>query len=452
MGLGARLAIFFAAVAATTALLVGGASYITTDRQVIAEVDDFLKQRAEEISDGRRDQPRNRGDGRSDNDTPDDGQVIVAVSPDAEVQVLDRGGEVLSNTGLLLPVDQADRKLTEDDGPARLRTVTIDDTEYRMITEHLPGDGAVQVARSLEESSSLLGVLQTRIVLVAGMVALLAAAAGWVVAQRTTRPLRALTNAVDEVAETRDFSVPVPTSGRDEIGRLGRGFNRMLATLHVSQEQQHRLVQDAAHELRTPLTSMTANVEWLLRAPDIDAETRSQTLAGIRRELGELNDVMAEVIELATDSHRPSEFEPVDLADVARTAVARFVRRSGRDVTIEAQPTPVLGDADALARALTNLLGNAHKYSPDGSPIAVGVTPSGVFVDDEGPGIPPAERAAVFERFYRRDEDRSKPGSGLGLSIVAGIVEQHGGRCSIGDSPQGGTRIGFSLPPAPNDR
>ena len=440
MGLGARLAILLAGVAAATALLVGAASYVTADRQVTTEVDQFLKGRAREITDGQRQQPPARGDGRGND------QTLVSVSPDAEVQVLGSDGAVVANTGVLLPVGDTDVALASRDGRASLRDVSVDGVDYRMITEHRNGGGAVQVARSLEESAALLSALQTRILAVTAVVALMAAVAGWIVAQRTTRPLRALTDAVDEVAETQDFEVPVPTSGRDEVGRLARGFNRMLAALHLSQEQQRRLVQDAAHELRTPLTSITANVEWLMRAPDVDADSRRETLAGVRREVGELNDVMSEIIELATDSHVRPEMTPMDLTAVVGIVVERFARRSEREVKLHAEPVRVTGDADSLGRAVANLLDNAHKYSPAGAPIGVEVGPGGVFVDDAGSGIPEDERALVLDRFYRRPEHRSEPGSGLGLSIVAGIVEQHGGVVHVGESSLGGARVGFSLP------
>ncbi|NNE96624.1 MAG: HAMP domain-containing histidine kinase [Acidimicrobiales bacterium] len=442
MGLGARLATGFAVVAVATALVVGGASYITTGRQVTAEIDQFLEQRADEIADGRRDKPRDRRDRQSDN------PVVVSVSPDAEVQILDGDGDVVSNTGLLLPVDDTERELADENRRAVLRTITIDGTDYRMITDHLDGGGAIQVARSLEESESLLDVLRTRTLATAGIVAVLAASAGWVLAQRTTRPLRTLSNTVDEVAETRDFAVTVPTTGRDEVGRLGDGFNRMLRALQRSQQQQHQLVQDAAHELRTPLTSVTANIDWLMRAPELEPDARHATLAGVRRELAELNNVMAEIIELATDSHQPPATVPVDLAAVVYTAVDRFVHRTGRNVTTTTSPVVVLGDADSLDRAVTNLLTNADKYSPAGSTIAVEVGPDGVFIDDAGPGIPVSERDRVFDRFYRRDQDRPMPGSGLGLSIVASIVEQHGGDVAVTESPLGGARVGFRLPPA----
>ncbi len=439
MGLGARLALLFAAVAAATAFLVGGASYVTTDRQVTAEVDQFLKERFTDLTNGDRQQPSDRRDQRRDPEP-------IAISADSEVQVLSESGDIVSNTGLLLPVSDTDLQVADRNNDAVLRTVVIDDTDYRMITGHLDGGGAIQVARSLDESTGLLEVLQTRLLIIAGTLAALAAAVGWIVAQRTTRPLRALTSAVGTVAETKDFTTPVEASGHDEVGRLADGFNRMLDALRSSQEQQHRLVQDAAHELRTPLTSITANVDWLVRAPDVDSQTRSETLGGIRRELGELNDVIAEIIELATDRHAPPSLVPTDLVAVVESAVDQFRRRSGRTVSVTAAPAMVRGDADALERAVTNLLSNADKYSPAPAPVAVEVGPDGVYVIDAGPGIPESDRHLVFSRFYRRDEDRAKPGSGLGLSIVAGIVEQHGGTVAVADAPQGGARVGFRIP------
>ena len=452
MGLGARLAIVFATVAAATALLVGAASYVTADRQVIAEIDSFLKERVDEITGGQREQRNGRGnDGRNNGDDGDATLTATApdvFSPDSEVQFLDREGNVTSRSGstIVIPVDEIDIEIADRDVDTVIRTIDIDGTDFRLITEHIDGVGAVQVARSLDESVGLLGVLQTRLVFIALSLALLAGAVGWIVAQRTTRPLRALTNAVDEVAETRNFSVPVPAKGNDEVGRLAGGFNRMLDALQLSQMQQRRLVQDAAHELRTPLTSITVNVDWLMMASDLDENARTETLGGIRRELTALNGVIAEIIDVATDSYVAAEFVPTDLVSVANDAIAQFHERTGREVTVNAQPTRVMGDPASLDRAITNLLSNADKYSPANGAITVDVANGSIFVNDSGPGIPEADRQLVFLRFYRRDNDRSKPGSGLGLSIVSSIVEHHGGRVDLGDSSLGGARIGFVLP------
>ena len=444
MSLGARLALVFAAVAAITALTVGGAAFISTDRQVSSEIDRFLRERATEIAEGQRIRPQARGDGVARGRGR-----IIAVSADAEVQILAADGRVISNTDLLLPVDEADIGLASGVGsPAiSIRTATIDGQDYRIFTRSLQPVGAIQVARSLQESDDLLEDLQARLGVITIVAALVAAAIGWMLAQRTTRPLRSLTAAVDEVAETQDFSVPVPTSGNGEVGRLGSGFNRMLAALQQSEEQQRRLVQDAAHELRTPLTSVTANLDWLERASDLDDETRTATLGSVRREVDELNNVITEIIQLATDSREEPTLVRTDLAPVVQEAVSLFRERTDRTVNVNAETAQVIADVDGVGRAVANLLSNADKYSPADAPIGVTVSPAGIYVDDAGPGIPEAEREMVFDRFYRRDEDRAMAGSGLGLSIVASIVEQHGGLLHVSTSPLGGARVGFSLPP-----
>ena len=452
MSLGGRLALVFAGLVTLTAALVGGASYLTTERQVIGEIDDFLHQRSAEIVSGRRETPRQGNDrrerpGGSGDDGAPDGTIVVAVEPDSEVQLLDDDGDIVSNIGLALPVEQADAEVASGGDTTELRTVAVDGQEYRMITRSLPDGGAVQIARSLEESEDLLEVLQLRIVAIAGALAVLAAIGGWILARRTTRPLRSLTTSVDAVAATHDLSVPVEVTGRDETARLARGFNDMLAELDLSREQQRRLVQDAAHELRTPLTSITANVDWLARVDDVDAEVRTETMRSVRRELGELNLVITEIIELATHRRELPDVEAHDLADVAREAVASYWERTGREVVVRASGSPVLGDADALGRAVDNLLSNADKYSPAVAPVAVDVGDGELWVTDGGGGIPEPERARVFDRFYRREEDRARPGSGLGLSIVAGIVGAHDGEVEVTDASGGGARVGFRLPP-----
>ncbi len=464
MGLGGKLAIAFAVLVAATGLLIGGASYLTTGRQVSDEVDDFLRERANELVDGDRQSPdgrndrgsrnnnNNNGDGDGDDQEPQGaGGISLAFEPDTEVQLLDEGGEIVSNSGLLLPVTDKDIALADDqEHSAQLRTEVIDGDEYRIITQPWPGGGAVQVARSLDESNDLLAVLQSRLLIIAGIMAAIAAVAGWFLARRITQPLRSLSTAVDAVAETRDTAAPPAlaqaAAGADEVGQLARGFDRMLRALDLSRKQQRRLVQDAAHELRTPLTSMKANLDWLSRADDIDDATRADALASVRTELGELNQVITEIIELATDRHKLRPFAPVDLALVAEAAVDRFESRSGRTVELRSDSTIVDGDPDALRRAVTNLLSNADKYSSQGEPVMVETSAGGVWVSDRGEGIPEEDRALVFDRFYRRPADRSQPGSGLGLSIVASIIDAHGGSVEVTEADGGGARVGFRLP------
>ena len=454
LGLGARLAIAFALLAAMTALVTAGVSSASTNREVKQDVDRFLRERAEDIAEGRRLRPPPRP-GNEDRETSRDAtasddtleSVLRAVEADAEVQLLDESGAILAVAGVELPVTDADLAFVDRAGAPLFRTVEVGGDEYRMITRHIDGGGAVQVAQSLAETNELIGSIQTRLVFVGVGLSGLAALIGWAVAARATRPLRRLARSVESVAATQDLSLRVGVDRTDEIGRLAEEFDHLLSTLAASREQQHRLVQDAAHELRTPLTSVRANIDFLERASDLEVETRQDILASIKSELGELSIVLAEVVELATESHDVAQFSPIDLAEVAEAALAQFELRSARPAVRDLAPFTVLGDQAMLVRAASNLIGNADKYSPPGTPITVKVSQDGLSVADQGQGIPAVDRERVFDRFYRSDGARSASGSGLGLAIVKKIAVEHGGSVWIGDSPSGGALVGFTVPP-----
>lgn len=454
LGLGARLALAFGLFAAIMALATAAVSSASTQGELKRDVDRFLSERADDIAEGRRLRPSpRRGDGNNDQ-PPDEGDgvdgaidsVLRAVEADAEVQVLDESGQILATASVELPVDEADLAFVDKRSTPLLRTVDVDGVEYRMITRHIDGGGAVQVAQSLAETNDLLGRIQTRILLLGVGLSGVAALIGWGIASRTTRPLRQLARSVESVAATQDLSVRVGVDRTDEIGRLADEFDHMLATLAESREQQQRLVQDAAHELRTPLTSVRANIDFLERADDLDDPTRQEILASIKAELGELSVVLAEVVELATESHDPGAYAPVDLARVADIALAQFELRSARVAVRNLKPSTVLADESMLSRAAANLIGNADKYSPPDLPIIVTVADGALSVADLGPGIPPADRARVFDRFYRMDQARSAPGSGLGLAIVKKIATEHGGSVWVTDNSPNGAVVGFTLP------
>ena len=145
----------------------------------------------------------------------------------------------------------------------------------------------------------------------------------------------------------------------------------MVRSLALSREQQHRLVQDASHELRTPLTSLRTNVEVLRRAKSIDADERDQLLGDINVELVELSELVGELVELATDQHTAEVAERVQLHEVIAAAVDRFSRRHGREVVTDLEPSHLMGRPGMLDRAVTNLLENAHKWGPIGTPVEV---------------------------------------------------------------------------------
>jgi two-component system sensor histidine kinase MprB len=460
LGFSARLAILFALLVALTALLTGGFASASTDRRIKDNVDQFLRERALDIAEGRRRPQRSRPDDRNrgndqdndllvgESDSVDGDSVERAVEADAVVQVLDSRGVVIARTGIALPVSEADISMASDRAPVLLRTETINGEPFRMATMTLGGgDGAVQVAQSLESTNLVLGEIRSQVIVASVALSALAGLIGWAVASGTTRPLRRLTRSIEEVRETQDLTRPVALDRSDELGRLSTSFDELLQTLAASRDQQQQLVQDAAHELRTPLTSVRANIDFLQRAPNLDEETRTMTLASIRSELGELSDLLGEVVELATESDDPATFERIDLVTAAEAALAQFEIRSARRVERDMSSSFVMGNHAALTRAIGNLIGNADKYTPDAAaPIRVQVEGGRVMVADRGPGIPAEDRAKVFERFWRADEARSASGSGLGLAIVKKAVDDHRGTVFVHERLGGGAEIGFQLP------
>ncbi len=447
MSLRARLALLFGVLGLVVSALVGVLAYRVTRVELADTTDDFLRQRAGEISAGIRPAPDRRGPpGPPPN-------VVLPFDPDAISRIIGRNGEVVNESGGTLPAtaalaDLVDERSGRNRDPKQVfEDIEIDGEPYRMITQSLPEGGVVQVARSTAETEAVETNLVTRFALIAAGGGLLAALAGWFIARRTTAPLRRLADVAGEVAETRDFSTEITISRTDEIGQLAGSFQEMLDALETSREQQHRLVHDAGHELRTPLTSLRANVALLERAKNLPEAERAEILAAVNAELGELTGLFTELIDLATDQGELDEpAEVLDMNDVVRTTVQRWQRRVDRPIRVESTSAYVQGHEAMLERALTNLLGNANKFSDPGEPVEVVARAGSVCVRDSGPGIPEADRAHVFERFYRADVTRSMPGSGLGLAIVGQIVERHGGTTWVAESPSGGAEVGFRLP------
>ena len=263
MSLRWRLLAVFAVLGA---LAIGAANltaWLSTSNELRGEVDDFLVQRGNEILEGRRQLPQ--GPGGFGNGGPPGTPGTFA--PDVVTQVLDEDGAIEQSLGQALPVDDADRAVAAGSDDARLSTVTVDGVELRVLTVHLRGGGAVQIARELTETDDVLTALAGRLALITLTGAALAGLVGWLVARRITGPVRALADTAEQVAATQDLTTPIPVQGDDEVGRLARSFNTMLGALSDSRRQQQQLIQDASHELRTPLTSLRTSAELLERGP-----------------------------------------------------------------------------------------------------------------------------------------------------------------------------------------
>jgi two-component system sensor histidine kinase MprB len=462
-----RLILLFGFVALAVSVVVGGSSYRATSSEVAGATDDFLQARAADIVDGARETPRDR---RSQRNNGGNTVLGLAFDPDAIVQSVAADGVVRSTSSRSLPITDATQRVIDLRVENNQRQfgvfedITINGEPYRMFTQTLPNGGALQVARSTAEDDSLLRSLLTRFVVIAAAATVGASLLGWWIARRTTEPLRRLADVAATVTETRDFSVDVPVDRSDEIGTLAASLRTMLTALETSQRQQRSLVQDASHELRTPLTSLRANVALLERienAPvQVTPDDRAAVLAAISAEVAELGSLFDELIDLAAESDdRDAPLVPLRLDEVVARAVGRWEQRTDRVIELRTEPITINGNEAMLERAVTNLIGNAHKFSPPDEPVEVvvellgsrdgrvGSGPSdvGVSVRDGGPGIPPSDRARVFDRFHRAETTRTMPGSGLGLAIVAQIVEHHGGEVWATDSDRGGADVGFRV-------
>ena len=354
-----------------------------------------------------------------------------------------------SSQGISLPIEEEDVAVAEG-APRLLRDVRVEGRHLRMITEQ-HDFGAIQIARSMEEIDETLSGLT---VLLAGVSiggVILAGGLGLVVARGAMRPVDRLTEAAEHVAVTQELEARIDVDRDDEIGRLADSFNAMLAALEESRRQQRQLVHDAGHELRTPLTALRTNIELLARAGDMPESQRDALLDDVTFELRELSDLVAEIVDLATDASVADEpVADLDLADVVERVASRARRRTGRTITVTAGPHRMMGRRVMLERAVSNLVDNAAKWSPEGGEIAITLDGGRLAVHDAGPGIADEDKDRIFDRFYRAETARSAPGSGLGLSIVKRVAEDHGGEVFVGDAPGGGATVGFTFSTGPH--
>ncbi|WP_395640710.1 sensor histidine kinase [Pseudolysinimonas sp.] len=283
--------------------------------------------------------------------------------------------------------------------------------------------------------------------------------------------LRPLTRVVETAARVSELplesgavSMPerVPVDAPEtEVGRVGTALNRLLgkvesslAVRHASEQKLRRFVADASHELRTPLASIRGYAELGQRPARLPADT-ARSLERIQAESVRMSTLVEEMLLLARlDAGRDLLMDDVALGGILVEAVAD-AQVAGPDhhwhLELPDEDVEVRGDADRLRQALGNLLANARLHTPPGTTVAAGLaaSPTGAVltVADDGPGIDPAVRPTLFERFSRGDDSRSRRAgsTGLGLAIVAAVVEAHGGSVEVESAP-GRTVFRVDLP------
>ena len=368
------------------------------------------------------------------------------------VQALLSDGNAVYPTAqeLTLPIAEADIAIVNGSGSI-LRDVDVEGRHLRMITSS-HDIGAIQIGRSLDEVDAALSGLTVVLALVSLGGVGVAAGLGLMVARGALGPIGRLTKAAEHVAETQELEARIAVERDDEVGRLAASFNHMLAALEESRQQQQRLVHDAGHELRTPLTALRTNIELLARGDDMPSRDRKSLLDDITFELQELSNLVTEVVDAATDADVADEpMVGVALNQLVGRMIERARRRTDLEIRSELESFHMVGRRVMLERAVANLLDNAAKWSPAGASIDVSLSDGRLEVRDHGPGIDAEDRPRVFDRFYRSDAARGSPGSGLGLSIVKRVVENHNGFVFAEAAADGGAVVGFQLPMLPAD-
>ena len=368
---------------------------------------------------------------------------------DVLVQAAAADGRVArpSTEQVAFPVSNATREAARGERGQFFSDATVMGTRVRMLTVPLRPGFALQLVRPLNE----IGGALRRVGLILVFVALggigVAAALGALVARAALAPVLRLTRQTEVVAETQDLAHRIDLHGRDELSRLGASFNTMLAALEESQQAQRQLVADASHELRTPLTSLRTNVEVLARRRDLADAKREELLRDVIGQLEEMSLLVTNLVELASDQPADVELTDTQLDTLAQEAIGRAQRLAPQiSFNADLEESIVRAVPGRLERAIANLLDNAVKWSQPGDEIAVRVTRGEVAVRDHGPGIGDEDLPYVFNRFYRAVAARSMPGSGLGLTIVKQVAEEHGGTVTIERPEGGGTLVRLKLP------
>jgi two-component system sensor histidine kinase MprB len=369
--------------------------------------------------------------------------------PEGLAQLVLPSGHVLRRTGSeeSVPVDSRAREIARSGSGEYLTDTTVNDTHLRVLTRGAGDNGAVQLARPLDEVDRQLDRVVLVLLLVGAAGVALGAALGALVARTALSPVASFTRRTEELAGHGDTSQRIDTERTDELGRLARTFNTTLDALERSVEAQRHLVADASHELRTPIASLRANIQTLEHDQRLPAAERESLRADILQELDELTSLVADIVELARGAKPGELVDDVRVDRIVEDVAARARARAQDGVTLDVrtEPTLVRGEPERIQRAISNLVDNALKWSPDGGTVEIELAAGGLSVRDHGPGFAESDLPHVFERFYRADSARALPGSGLGLAIVRQAAEAHGGQVQAANAPGGGALLQVSF-------
>jgi heavy metal sensor kinase len=341
-----------------------------------------------------------------------------------------------------------------------LETLTLAEREHRVrsLYASIGADTVLQLGWSLEDDEKFLGKFQEIFgTTVAGVMAF-AALLGWFMAKRAMASVEEVTRTARRIS-AEDLSQRVPVRGQgSEIGKLAATFNDMLDRIQTLVTERKEMTENIAHDLRSPVTRIRGIAEMALtagKAIDEHEAAAANTIEECDRLLEMINTML--YISQAEGGARKPTMEEIDMSRVVRDACelfqpvaedkgVRLIARIDSDLKVR-------GERQLLQRMVANLIDNALNYTPSSGTVTVSVNGDenlGVIsVEDTGIGISPEELPRIFRRFYRCDQSRSRPGTGLGLSLVSAIVNSHRGKITVSSTPQVGTTFTVTLPRAP---
>ncbi len=343
---------------------------------------------------------------------------------------------------------------------ARIQTVEGEGERWRAMAGPVAIGGAgviLRVARSEERLRRQLREILVVLVLGLPLVVVLAGGGGYILARGALAPIDQMSADARRISAERLHERLSVSNQHDEIGRLAAVINGTLARLESSFEQLRRFTADASHELRTPLAVIRSIGEVALGEPRTPAEYKD-ALGSMLEEVDRLTHLVDTLLRLSYGDAGTVRLarEHVDAGQLTREAVsslAVLAEERNQRLSVDG-PSGLMTIADRLVlrEAITNLVDNAIKYSPDGSRIearaALDAQHVVITVTDEGPGIAAEHRERIFDRFFRVDEGRSREsgGTGLGLAIARWAVEANGGRLSVEPAARGGSTFRIVLP------
>ena len=466
-GIRVRLTLWYLLVLAIVLALLGGGVYFALRESLDDSLEASVRSRSDallgvvRLEDGRPVLPDSVVNAAPVPD--DDGDFDDDVDDEQYARTWDRAGNVVSDSGGA----DAEVETTWSDvisvigGTDLWISLPGEDASFTILIRPIVADGevvgALEVGQSHEEIDETLGALLIILTIAMPITLVLAGIGGLLIAGRALEPVDSVTRlarqiSAEDLSGRLDLDLP-----DDELGRLSRTFDEMIARLEGAFRRQRQFTADASHELRTPLTALKGQVEVALARPRDPSEYQA-VLAGVNEEVDRLIRLVGSLLTLArADAGEiPLAREPISL-DAAVTGVVEQLEplAAQRGIAIVEEPGPavtVQADESLLLQLLLNLLDNALKYTPSGGEVRVtwGVDGSHAFVtvSDSGIGIDPDHLPHIFERFYRVDRARSRSegGTGLGLAISRWIVDAHGGEISATSTPGEGSNFTVRLP------